>query len=499
MITFPFLSLLILLPLAGAVLCAFYNSEAGRRLALGIAVLELLVSLVVVALFDPAIAGSFQFLERYTWIAGLNMEFLLGIDGISVLFLPMTALLTIAVLLHAWNAWPRQQGAFAALLLVLQAATMGIFTALDTMLFFLFWELTLPPLFFLISRFGAGPERRTAAMKYTLYMLFGGAPLLFAFIMLAINHATVNGESLPAGLSFSLPDLLNTPAATDLQVALFLLMLAGFGVKAPLFPLHTWLPKTALEGPVQITAWLLGLKLGVYGLLRFLLPLAPAAVVEYQRELALVGAITLIYAGMIALRQTNFRSLLAYAGISHVGLVVMGLASLTEQGIQGAIFQLFNFTLIAFTLMLLAGSLQQRLGSSELLHMGGLASVMPRLAVLCMLFALASLGAPLTSGFPAELLLLLGNFQTHPGLGLTALCGAILGAAALLQFLRRALWGPLSDPRLQYHSDLLPREYLMFLLFAVVVFATGLLPQLVLDLSGPATTDLLTRLLPVSE
>lgn len=491
MTTMPLLSLLILLPLAGAVLCVCVQAETGRRIALAVALLELLLSLAVLAGFEAAAPG-FQFMERYVWIEGIQLEFLLGVDGISVLFLPMTALLTLAVLVYSWQAWPGQQGVFAALLLVLQAATMGIFTALDTMLFFLFWELTLPPLFFLISRFGVGPERRTAAMKYTLYMLFGGAPLLFAFIMLALNHAAASNVPPPQGLSFSLPVLLDTPMASGLQTTVFLLLLAGFGVKAPLFPLHTWLPKTAVEGPAQITAWLLGLKLGIYGMLRFLLPLTPDAVLEYQRILALLGAVTLVYAALVALRQTNLRNLLAYAGISHVGLVVMGLASMTEQGVQGAIFQLFNFTLIAFPLMLLAGSLQQRLGSTELLHMGGLAGVMPRLATLCLLFALASLGAPLTGAFPAELLLLIGNFKAHPGLGVTALAGAVLGAAALLHFLRRALWGATTDTRVRFHADLLPREYLVLLVFVLLLLLTGLFPSLVLEVTGPVTARLVT-------
>jgi NADH-quinone oxidoreductase subunit M len=488
--SFPLLSLMLLLPLVGAALCAFCAQELARRLALLVAVLELVLSVVALCRFDAALPG-FQLFERHAWIGSLNLEFLLGVDGISILFLPLTALLTVAVLIHAWSAWPGQQGSFAALLLVLQAATLGIFVALDTVLFFLFWELTLPPLFFLISRFGAGPERRIAALKYTLYMLFGGAPLLFAFILLALNHAEVNGLEVPAGLSFSLPQLLETEVPLTVQRAVFFLLLAGFGVKAPLFPLHTWLPKVAFEGPAQITAWLLGLKLGVYGLVRFLLPLAPDAVQQFQRPLALLGALTLIYAAMVALRQSNLRGLLAYAGISHVGLVVMGLASLTEQGIQGALFQLFNFTLIAAALMLLAASVQQRVGSTELVHLGGLAAPLPRCATLLVFFALASLGAPPTSGFPAELLLLIGNFKAHAGLGLAALTGAILGAAALLQFLRRALWGPLNDPRHRHLVDLLPREYLLLLGFAMLVLLLGIFPSLILDLTAPVAAALL--------
>ena len=489
MTTYPLLSLLVLLPLFGALLCAL-SGRSATRVALVIAALELVVSLVVVGSFGPNTAG-FQFVERHAWMRSLNVEFLLGVDGISVLFLPLSALVTLAVLIHSATACPSQQSSFSALLLLLLAATVGIFVALDTVLFFLFWELTLPPLFFLISRFGIGPDRRVAAMKYTLYMLFGGAPLLFGFIILALNYADVMGVAAPAGLSFSLPELLTVDVPLEMQRTVFFLLVVGFAVKAPLFPFHTWLPKVAFEGPAQITAWLVGLKLGVYGLLRFVLPLVPDAVAEFQRPLALLGAFTLIYAGMVALRQQNLRLLLAYAGISHVGLVVMGIASMTEQGIQGALLQLVNFTLIAVSLMLLAASLQQRLGSSELVHMGGLATPMPRLATLFTVFALASLGTPFTSGFPAELLLLIGNFKSHAGLGFTALVGAIIGAAALLTFLRRAFWGPLTNANQRHHADLLPREYGLFLALLALVLFFGFFPSVILDLSSPSITAIL--------
>lgn len=488
--TLPLLSLLILLPLAGALALALSPAALVRRLALLIAGLELLLSAVVLQQFNVDAAG-FQLVERYQWIPSLSVEILLGVDGLSVLFLPMSALL-VGVVLYLNRSDVQKFRLYSILVLVLEAATIGIFTALDTVLFFLFWELTLPALFFLISRFGAGPERRTAAMKYTLYMLFGGAPLLFAFIILALNHAAVTGVSVPAGLSFSLPELLSTDLAPSLQITVFVLMLLGFGVKVPLVPFHTWLPKTAMEGPAQITALLLGLKLGVYGVVRFMLPLVPTAIVEFQRELALLGAVTLIYGALLALRQSNLRSLLAYAGISHVGLVVMGLASLTVQGIQGSLLHLFNFTLIAAPLMLLSGAIQQRTGSTELVHLSGLATRMPRLAVLMFLFALASLGAPLTPGLPAELLLLVGNFKAHPGLGITALTGALIGAAALLLFLRKAFWGPLGSTNQQL-QDLLPHESRVYFSLAVLLLVLGLFPQLLLQFTETATATLLLR------
>jgi NADH-quinone oxidoreductase subunit M len=493
---FPLLGLIILLPLLGAIITGIVPCiNAAKKTALAIAVLELLLTLIVVRGFNPGDGGNFQWLERHAWIPGLNIEFLVGVDGISVLFLPMSALLTLMAILASWNSVQHLHRFHFALLLALEGVTLGVFCALDMVLFFLFWELTLPPIFFLIGLWGIGPKRRGAAMKYTLFMLFGGVPLLFAIIILAVNHAADAGGAIPQGLSFSLPALLETPLPDKLQTLVFLLLLTGFAVKAPLIPFHTWLPTAAMEGPTQITALLMGLKLGVYGILRFALPLAPSAAVEYSWVLGILGAITLVYGALIALRQSNFRRLLAYAGISHVGLVIIGIASLTVQGIEGAIFQLFNFTLIAGSLMLVAGFIQQRLGSTEVLHLGGLAKVMPRLTGVYFLFALASIGLPGTSGFPAELLLIIGALTAHPGLGIAALAGAVLSAAYMLSFTRRAFFGPVTHAAVNQADDLRPRELALLCLPALLILAFGFFPDTVLNTHQAAAKVWLSRVL----
>ena len=438
----PILSIVIALPVLGAIaIGAIQNIGLAKRVALLVAGLELIATLVVVQWFDST-NGDFQLVERHAWIPSLNIDFLIGIDGISVLFLPMSALLTLVAIIASWNSVQHLTRFHFALLLIIEGGTMGVFVALDMMLFFLFWELILPPIFFLIGLWGAGPQRRGAAMKYMLYMLFSGVPLLFALIMLGVNHAMQTGGSIPHDLSFSFPVLLKTPVSNDLQVIIFLLLLTGFAVKAPLAPFHTWLPTTAVEAPTQLTALLIGLKLGAFGILRFAMPLTPHASVEYAWVLGIFGAVTFIYAAMIALQQTNLRRLLAYASISHVGLVIVGIATLNMQGIQGAIFQLLNFSMIASCLMLIAGFIQHRIGSTEIIHLGGLAKVMPRLTSFFFLFAIASMGIPGTSGFPAELLLIIGALNAHPGLGVAALLGAILGAAYMLSFMRRTFFGP---------------------------------------------------------
>jgi NADH-quinone oxidoreductase subunit M len=491
----PILSIVIALPVLGAIaIGAIQNIGLAKRVALLVAGLELIATLVVVQWFDSA-NGDFQLVERHAWIPSLNIDFLIGIDGISVLFLPMSALLTLVAIIASWNSVQHLTRFHFALLLIIEGGTMGVFVALDMMLFFLFWELILPPIFFLIGLWGAGPQRRGAAMKYMLYMLFSGVPLLFALIMLGVNHAMQTGGSIPHDLSFSFPVLLKTPVSNDLQVIIFLLLLTGFAVKAPLAPFHTWLPTTAVEAPTQLTALLIGLKLGAYGILRFAMPLTPHASVEYAWVLGIFGAVTFIYAAMIALQQTNLRRLLAYASISHVGLVIVGIATLNMQGIQGAIFQLLNFSMIASCLMLIAGFIQHRIGSTEIIHLGGIAKVMPRLTSFFFLFAIASMGIPGTSGFPAELLLIIGALNAHPGLGVAALLGAILGAAYMLSFMRRTFFGPVINTRLSQIQDLRAREFGLLCIPALLVLFFGFFPDLVLDINKIAAESWLSRLI----
>ena len=490
----PMLSMLIGLPIIGALLIAFLpNVNWAKKMALTTAVVELLMALKLVFSFDSG-NSDFQFVEHYAWISSLNADFFLGVDGISILFLPMTALLMIVVIIASWHNVQHLTRLHFALLLVLESATIGVFSALDMLLFFLFWEATLPPIFFLIGLWGMGAKRSQAALKYTLFMLCGGVPLLFAIILLAVNHAEQSGELIAEGLSFNFPILLNTPISDHLQVVILLLFVLGFAVKTPLVPFHTWLPTIAMESPTQLSALLMGLKLGAFGLLRFAFPLAPSAAGHYAWLLALFGAVTLIYGALIALKQTNLRQLLAYLSISHVGFVVLGMASLTLQSLQGALFQLLNFTLIASSLMLMAGFMQQRLGSTELVHLGGLAKVIPKCCVFFYLFSVASIGMPLTSGFPAEMLLIIGVFKHQFGLGLVGLFGAILGAAALFMFIQKAFLGDVRHSSIYQLVDLRPYELWVLCMPFALVLIFGLWPQYLLDISQGSLLLWLSRL-----
>ena len=476
----PILSLLIFLPLAWASLLPFLReSRTVRMVALAGAVLELVLSLLMLAALRPEVAGM-QFVEQASWIPSLNVHYLLGIDGIAALFPPLTALLFCAVILASWTSIQFMPRLYFALLLALESVTMGVFCALDLVLFFLFWELTLVPIYFLISLWGIGPERRYAATKYTLFMLAGGIPLLFGMILLGLHHATA------AGLSFDYRVLLEYSRPWPWQTSVFLLLFFGFAVKAPLFPFHTWLPTVLREGPAGLSALLVGLKLGVFGILRFALPLAPTAAREYFWLMTVLGLIGLIYGALVALRQSNLRKMLAFSSISHVGLVIVSLAAMNIQGVQGAVFQLANFSLIAGGLMLMAGFLHHRLGSTDLASLGGLARPLPRFTALFLLLGMASIGLPGTNGFIAELLMLLGILQTAPIVAVIALVGVILGAAYFLGFFQRAFLGPVTQPAVASAMDLRPRELLIASVMGLLVLTGGLFPGLAQNITVSA-------------
>jgi NADH-quinone oxidoreductase subunit M len=477
----PLLSLLLVLPVATAAGIWLLPERAARAATLAAAFAGLMLALAVLAAFDSARPG-FQLVEQALWIPSLNVHYRVGIDGLSVLFLPAMHLLFVGVVVFAGRV--ERARLHCSLLLLLHAATLGIFVALDGILFFLCWELTLVPLHFLNALWGLGPQRRQAATQYTLTMLAGGVPLLFAFVMLAFASVHDGGSA-----SFDLRDWLALPLGHDAQLAVFLLLLAGFAVKLPAFPLHTWLPSLAAEGPVGVLALVTGLKLGAWGLIRYAIPLAPDVVRELHWLLAGLGVVGILYGAAAALAQTNLRSMLAYSSLSHVGLVLLGIASLNLAGIQGALLQLLNFTLASGGLFLLAGALHRRLGSTELAQLGGVAKSLPLLSSAFLLLGLAGMGLPGTSGFPAEFLILLSAFKTHGGAALAALAGMVVGAAYFLGAWRRAFLGPLARPALAETADLRASELWFVAVVGLVVVLVGMYPEPVLRLiDGAAQT-----------
>jgi NADH-quinone oxidoreductase subunit M len=492
----PALSMLIWFPVAsGLALGLLRDAASARRAALAAATLELLLSLVPVMGSDFS-ADGFQWQEKRPWIASLNLNYHLGVDGISAPLLPFSALIGLLTVAASWNTVQRLHRLYFALLLALQGFTLGVLCALDLGLFFLFWELTLVPIFFLVALWGIGPRRRFAATQYTLLMLAGGTLLLLGFSLAALDHARQAGAPGLAGLSFALPELLETPLPPELQSVVFLLLLFGFAVKAPLFPFHVWLPALAMEGPVALTAILAGVKLGVYGILRLAIPLAPQAAQHHAGLVAALGITGALYGSLLALRQTNWRSMLAYSGVSHVGLTLVGITAFNIQGLQGAALQLINFTVAGGGAFLLVGFIHARLGSTDASRLGGGARHLPLLASFLFVLGLAGMGIPGTAGFPAEHLILLGSFQARTGLGLAALAGIVLSAAGFLLLFRRTLLGPVANPELPLLQDLKPREWLIALAAILPVLGIGLFPQPLLDINRKPLLSWLQHLQP---
>lgn len=465
---------LVLLPFLGSLLCLMAGSErAARGIALATAVLALTVSLAVLASFDPFSSG-FQLVSETSWIPGLGVGWHFGVDGLSILFLPATALLFLASLLVGGRRLA-SPGLYYACLLLLECATLGIFTALDTLLFFFFWELTLLPLYALVALWGLGGSSlsgRIAATRYFLIMLAGGIPLLLAFLILGAD----------AGYAFDLPSLLTATPGRTTQIIVFLLFVVGFGVKVPIVPLHTWLPSLALGGPAAVTALVVGVKLGVYGLLRFAIPLAPVAAQELHWLLAGLGTLGLLYGAVATTAQSNLRGVVAYGSISHVGLALLGLASFSAAGLQAVVLLLLGFAFATGGSFLLLYALQRRTGTTDLTALSGIRQRMPRLAAGFLFFGLAGMGMPGTIGFPAEFLIIVTTLQEHSGAALAALFGMVVGAGAFLAPYRSAFFGPLRAGPVAESDDLSARELAVVAVFLLLILIGGIWPQPLLEL-----------------
>jgi NADH-quinone oxidoreductase subunit M len=469
----PLLTCLVLAPLAGSVLLGLLPQRSLRFATAASLLLSLLLSSVAFFGYD-AQGEAYQWVVDVPWLPLLGVHWLLAVDGLSVLFLPATALLFLGALVTAWTVDPAARRLYYASLLALQGCLFGIFCAFDLVLFFVFWEASLLPVYFLLARGGVSAQAAAVAGRYVLIMLAAGLPLLLAVLWLG----QLGG--------FDLRQLLAMPLAVDVQRGVFLLFLLAFAVKVPLVPLHTWLPQLALAAPGTLTALLLGLKVGVYALLRLALPLAPAAAAEWHWLLAGLGGVSLLYGAVGILSHSNLRVSLAYASICHVGLAVMGLATLSAAGVQGAVSLLLSFSVASGGVLLLLECLRQRTGTTDVHALGGVAQTMPLLAGGVLMCGLAGVGLPGTSSFPGEFMLILAVLERYTGAGMAALFGLAIAAGAFLAQYRQAFWGPLRSPAVQQASDLLPRErWLLFALIAMIV-GIGLYPAPWIDTLGPS-------------
>jgi NADH-quinone oxidoreductase subunit M len=469
----PMLTLITFLPAAGAFFVLLLPREREamiRRSTFGIAALTLLLSLLLYVGFEPGTA-EMQFVEEAEWIPSLGIRYKLGVDGISLFLVLLTTFLTAIAILSSFSVTARVKEYMFAMLL-LETGMVGVFVALDLVLFYVFWEATLLPMYFLIGIWG-GPRRVYATIKFVLYTMAGSLLMLVAIIALALFHARAVGE-----YTFDLLALTQLNIPPETQFWLFLAFAAAFAVKVPLFPFHTWLPDAHVEAPTAGSVLLAGvlLKMGTYGFLRFALPLFPQATFTLLPWISTLALIGIIYGAAVAMVQPDLKSLVAYSSVSHLGFVMLGMFALNQAGMVGSLLQMVNHGLSTGALFLLVGMIYERCHSRMITDFGGLFRVIPLYGAVFVLVALSSIGLPGLNGFVGEFLILLGTFQASPFYALVAVTGVIWGAWYMLSMLRRVLFGPLIHPGYRTLQDLTWRERVILTPILLLIVWIGVYP-----------------------
>ncbi len=462
---FPILTALIFLPLAGAALIFFVKEAAVRWVALAISLVEFAISLPLWLAFEPSIAGM-QFTERVSWVTSPPISYYLGVDGISMPLVLLTTFITPFCVLTSWRAIETRLREFMAVLLVMETAMIGVFVSLDFVLFYVFWEVMLIPMYLLIGVWG-GPNRIYAAIKFFLYTLAGSVLLLVAIVVLFFQ----------GGQTFDILELSRVPYSSTIQHWLFVAFFIAFAVKVPMFPFHTWLPDAHVEAPTAGSVFLASvlLKMGAYGFLRFALPMLPEATLTFTPMVVALSLIAIIYGAYMALAQADLKKLIAYSSVSHMGFVTLGIFVWNAQGIEGAILQMVNHGITTGALFICVGTIYERTHSRMISDNLGLARPMPRYATMLVIFALSSLGLPGTNSFVGELLVLMGTVLWHKWAAAVAALGVILAAVYLLWMVQRVVFQTSeSHDRL---VDLDRREMAIFVPFVVLVFWIGVAPN----------------------
>lgn len=468
----PLLSVLIFFPILGGLSLLFVErkTETVRLVALVVSLFELLFTLPIFFLFDKT-THLMQFREQHDWISALNINYALGIDGISVLFVLLTAFITVLCVLVSWESIQEKVKEFYIALLVLEGAMMGVFCALDFFLFYVFWEAMLVPMFLIIGVWG-GPNRLYATIKFFLYTLVGSLLMLVGIILLY----------LAGGRTFDVVALAGQAYPLKLQLLVFWLFFAAFAVKVPMWPVHTWLPDAHTEAPTAGSVILAGvlIKMGAYGFLRFSLPMLPQATMAMLTPMLVLSVIAIVYGAMVCLAQTDLKRLVAYSSVSHMGFVTLGLFALNQQGLEGSILQMINHGLVTGALFLAIGIVYERTHTREIAAYGGLATTMPVFAGFFMIFTLAAVGLPGTNGFIGEWLILLGAFRAQPVYAVIAATGLILGAWYMLWLYQRIFFGGVGE-QVRSLSPLNMREIVTLVPLVLLIFWIGIYPDALLD------------------
>ncbi len=477
------LTLTTFLPLVGVVVLMLWpalTDDVARGIAMVASIATFLVSLGMLGRFDPSVAG-FQMVEQLVWVRSLHLQYLLGVDGVSLFMVLLTTFLFPIAILASWRVTRNVRG-FMISMLLLETAVIGTFVSLDLLLFFLFFEAMLFPMYLIIG--GWGYERRVyAAVKFFLFTMFGSAFLLVAILFLYSKAGT-----------FDVRQLTDVQLSTTASRWLFLGFFVAFAVKVPIFPLHTWLPDAHTEAPTAGSVILAAvlLKIGAYGLIRFNLALFPDASHYFARGVEILALIGIVYGALCALMQTDLKRLIAYSSVSHLGFVVLGIFAFTTYGVNGSVLQMVNHGLSTGALFLLVGMLYERTHTRNLREMGGFATVMPRLAGMFLFAALSSLGLPGLNNFVGEFLVILGAFAANPVFGSIAASGVVLAAIYLLWAYQRMAQGPVAEAHAT-HPDLSVREYALLVPVLAAILVLGVYPNLVLDRVEPTTSKVLTQ------
>jgi NADH-quinone oxidoreductase subunit M len=487
----PILSLIVFAPLVGALMVALLPAQPldiPRRAAFLFSLIPFVLSLVMLAAFDPAV-GTLQLTEKAAWIPRLGVYYSLGVDGFSLWLIVLTTLLTPVIILAAWGDIVRYCKEFMLLMLLLEGCMLGALVAVDLFLFFLFWELMLFPMFFIIGVWG-GPRRRYATIKFVLFTMTGSALMLAAMIYLVLRHAQTSA------LTFDIVTLYNVQLTDAEQMLLFAAFTLAFMIKVPMVPVHTWLADAHTEAPTGGSVDLAGvlLKMGAYGFLRFSLPMFPHAAEQAFPLIMTLAVIGIIYGAMVAFLQPDMKRLVAFSSVSHLGMIMLGLYAFNNVGVTGGVLQMVNHGLSTGALFILVGYIYDRRHTRLISEYGGIWTVMPVFAALFMVVTLSSVGLPGTNGFVGEFLILLGAFRAHPWAGALGTVGVVLGAVYMLTMYKDVFFGPVKNAVNRQLQDLSVREVLAVTPIIILIFWIGLFPKPFLDRIEPTTQVLLGRL-----
>ncbi|MGQ3049944.1 MAG: NADH-quinone oxidoreductase subunit M [Niveispirillum sp.] len=482
----PILSLTTFLPLVGALFILLIRGEQeavarnAKSVALWTSVITFIVSLFILTGFDPSNPG-FQLVEEVAWLPTFNIAYIKGVDGISIWFVLASTLLTPICVLASWDAVEKRVKEFMIALLVLETMLIGMFTALDFVLFYLFFEGVLLPMFLLIGVWG-GPNRVYAAYKFFIYTFIGSVLMLLAILAMYLTAGTMDMRVM-----------VDYPFPSNMQIWLWLAFFIAFAVKTPIWPAHTWLPFAHVEAPTAGSVMLAGvmLKMGGYGLIRANVQMLPEASFFFQDVVFFMSIAAIIYTSLVALAQSDMKKMIAYSSVAHMGYVSMGIFAMNQQGLDGAMFQMLSHTFVSAALFLCIGVAYNRLHTREMAAYGGMAKNMPRYAVVFAIFMFASVGLPGTSGFVGEFLTMLGVFQVSTWYGMLSATGLVLGAAYMLLLFRKLFFGKLEKPEVKAMSDLSAREVAFFAPLVAIVIIMGVYPASFQNVYNPTVEKIL--------